>query len=452
MIKAKRIIKNKDIIIPIIGEDCFFYKNSVPLQSFIVDELAEGKNVEPSLLEKMKTRGYYGLTLLKKHFFERENDFSDEYESVIEDNFADIDLEPTVKKFLDTFEFPMIITTSCFKLIEEKLSTDYQSLAYVSEEVNRSKINESEKIVYHIFGMSEAGRDYVSDENKLLSFLHELHGKEGAKDLKEYINSARKKALFIIGSNLPDWLFRFFLYPIKGIKENQNGFFINSTEKMEDSLENFLESLSYDYAEKEKLTSILSEAIEIYTSFKKEDTGGRILHGKKYDIFISYASENIEDVRNIKNKLVEKYKLNVWFDETHIKDGNYVDRIKNGIENSAYFMPIVTKEYVKKHKIVDPPKDKDSVFENKDLEFVQMETLYASFVMEANSNRKVYSLPVVKNDAVGYGKKLNPAIVESQFVGNQLPPVLFEHQQMFDLDKMFVDGNVDWNRYKTIEQ
>lgn len=450
MIKAKRIIKNKDIIIPVIGEDCFFYKNNVPLQSFIVDELTEGKNVDFSLLEKMKTRGYYGLTLLKKHCFERANDFNDEYESVIEDNFADINLEPTVKEFLETFEFPMIITTSCFKLIEKELSINYQSLAYVSEENNRGKISESEKIVYHIFGLCEAGRDYVTDENKLLSFLHELHGKEGAKDLKEYINSERKKALFIIGSNLPDWLFRFFLYPIKGIKENQSGFFINSTEKMEDSLENFLESLSYDYAEKEKLTSILSEAIKIY---KDSNTNEEVRkpHGKKYDIFISYASENKEDVKNIKNKLVEKYKLNVWFDETHIKDGNYVERIKNGIDNSAYFMPIVTKEYVKKHKIVDPPKDKDSVFENKDLEFVQMETMYASFVMEANSNRKVYSLPVVKNDAVGYGKKLNPAIVESQFVGNQLPPALFEHQQMFDLNKMFVDGNVDWNRYKTIE-
>lgn len=449
MINSKVIIKYKDIIVPVIGDNCFF-KDGKPLQEFVVDELARGKCVDHSLLQQMKTRGYYGLTLLKKHCFRNNKQYRTEYENLMEANIQDVYMDPMVKEFLDTFKFPIIVTTSCFRLIESKLSTHYESISYQSPENNRDKFNEKTKTVYHIFGLCEPGEKCVTDENKLLEFIHELHG-EGAKDLKDYINSERQKALFIIGSNLPDWLFRFFLYPMKGLDEDQNGFFLSSTDKIEDSLENFLESLSYDYAEKDEIDSILSEAIELYSSTqKKTDNEKRISHGKEKDIFISYASENRDMAEAIKNYLESNYGLKIWFDGTQIEDGDYVRRIKDGIENSAYFMPIVTKEYVEKHKYVKRPNSDDEIFKNPKLEFVQMETLYAELILSQSKERLTYSLPVVKKDYVGYDNLLTPSFIENNLAGKQFPPSLFIHKHMFAYEEVF-DGKIDWNRYKTIE-
>ena len=84
------------------------------------------------------------------------------------------------------------------------------------------------------------------------------------------------------------------------------------------------------------------------------------------------------------------------------------------------------------------------------IEFVQKETLYAALCREKDKSRKVYSLPIVKVEPVGYGLQLNPVLIEQRYVGDRLPPVLFLHQQMFDVEKLF-NGDIDWSRYKEIE-
>ena len=282
-------------------------------------------------------------------------------------------------------------------------------------------------------------------------FLHDLHG-EGAKDLKSYINSDRKKALFIIGSNLPDWLFRFFLYPMKGIEKEQDGYFLSTSEKIEDSLEYFLNSLSYEYAEESEIYSVLSEAVELSSSSDAGNSGeNRQPHGMKYDVFLSYASDNVQMVQEIKEKLEKNYGLKVWFDKKNIPDGDYVDRIIEGINNSAYFMPIVTKEYIEKHHTLNnPPQGLEEIVNSPKIEFVQKETLYAALCREKDKSRKVYSLPIVKVEPVGYGLQLKPVLIEQRYVGDRLPPVLFLHQQMFDVEKLF-NGDIDWSRYKEIE-
>lgn len=455
MINAEDIIDNLEIIVPVIGENCFLYQEpsgeSIPLQSFVVDKLTADKGVSPELVEKMKSSGYYGLSLLIKYGYSSKKAFRSDYSNLIKRNEGRIHLKETVKRFLDTFKFPVIITTSCFGLIEKKLSTHYDSAIYQPSVRNGKVITDDSRIVYHIFGLLQAGTAAVTDENEMLMFLHDLHG-EGASDLKSYINSDRKKALFIIGSNLPDWLFRFFLYPMKGIEKEQDGYFLSTSEKIEDSLVYFLNSLSYEYAEESEIYSVLSEAVALNpspeTDNQEED---RKPHGMKYDIFLSYASENERMVREIKERLEQKFGLKVWFDKKNIPDGDYVDRIIDGINHSAYFMPIVTKEYIEKHHTLNnPPQGLEEIVGNSRIEFVQKETLYAALCREKDKGRKVYSLPIVKEEPVGYGLQLNPGLIEQRYVGDRLPPTLFLHQQMFAYDKMF-NGDIDWSRYKEIE-
>lgn len=72
MIQPQDIYYYRDIIIPVIGDNCFVYKSGseeMSLQEFVVNTLAGGRITDLELLTQMKSRGYYGLTLLKKHCF-----------------------------------------------------------------------------------------------------------------------------------------------------------------------------------------------------------------------------------------------------------------------------------------------------------------------------------------------------------------------------------------------
>ena len=292
MIQPQDIYDYKDIIIPVIGNNCFYYESGneqMSLQEFVVNTLSKGKIYDKELLFRMKSRGYYGLTLLKKHCFPNESKFKLEYKRAIENNKGKIHLNSTIKKFLQVYKFPVIMTTSCFKLIESEL-LGYKSVSYPSEDGNRNKLSGEQKTVYHIFGLEANGAKWVTGEEELLNFVHELHG-EGATDLKRYIKADNKmKALFVIGSNLPDWLFRFFLYPMADISKNGLGYFLSSSDDIEDSFMNFLDDISYDYDVNKNLENVLKCATDLFpTSASTQSNSNRVPHGKEYDIFISYA-------------------------------------------------------------------------------------------------------------------------------------------------------------------
>lgn len=455
MIQPQDIYDYRDIIIPVIGNNCFIYEsgsNKKSLQEFVVDSLAGGRIKDCELLGQMKARGYYGLTLLKKHCFSnKESKFKLEYKRVVENNKDKIHLNRTVKSFLQAYRFPVIVTTSCFKLIESEL-IEYMPVSYPSFAGNRGKLNGEQKTVYHIFGLEANGAKWVTGEEELLNFVHELHG-DGATDLKRYIKADNKmKALFVIGSNLPDWLFRFFLYPMTDISSNEVGYFFSSTDIIEDSFMNFLDDISYDYDINTNLENVLQRATELCPNTDLiQAVTNRAPHGKKYDIFISYASENRELASYIKDVLHNNYGLNVWLDQKQIVDGDYEKRILKGIEDSAYFMPIVTKEYILKHRpVFNSYKTIDDIVNDSKLEFVQMETLIAE-KLRKELQRISYSLPIVMPSPIGENGTLDFDMIENNYAKSLvLPASLFRRQQMFYYADMF-DGKKDWSLYKTIE-
>lgn len=455
MIQPQDIHDYRDIIIPIIGDNCFVYKSGnkeMPLQEFIVNTLVNQQQVilNEDLLTRMKTGGYFGLTLLKKHCYSNsESKFKRDYKRTIENNNDNIHLNETIKNFLRAYNFPVIVTTVCFRLIEKEL-LQYKSISYPSVSGNREKLNENERTVYHIFGLAANGAKWVTGEDDLLNFVHDLHG-EAATDLKQYIKATNKiKALFVIGCNLPDWLFRFFLYPMADIKNNEMGYFLSPADNIEYSFMSFLDDISYEYDVNANLENVLIRATDLCKTDNVNHLN-RIPHGKEHDIFISYASENRELVRGIRDILKNQYGLNVWLDEMQIKDGNYEYRIIKGIENSSYFMPIVTKEYIRKHRIVDEPYQTiDDIVNDNGLEFVQMETLIAEKYRKEHQ-RIAYSLPIVISSPMGDFGTLNFEMIEKKYAeAGVLPGNLFRRQQMFYYENMF-DGQIDWSQYKTIE-
>ena len=454
MIQPQDIFDYRDIIIPVIGDNCFVYNSGngeMSLQEFIVDTLTKGKISDSQLLNQMKTRGYYGLTLLKKYCYPNESKFKLEYKRAMESNKDKIHLNATIRNFLHAYKFHVIVTTSCFKLIESELPI-YRSVSYPSVDGNQEKLNGDSHTVYHIFGLEANGAKWVTGEEELLNFVHELHG-EGATDLKRHIKADnRMKALFVIGSNLPDWLFRFFLYPMTDIRNNEVGYFLSSTDKIEDSFMNFLDDISYDYDVNANLESVLERATALCPNQNtSESDNTRVPHHKDYDIFISYASENRELATKIKDTLENAYGLKVWLDQKQIVDGDYEKRIIKGIENSAYFMPIVTKEYILKHKpIFTSYKSINEIVNDNKLEFVQMETLIAE-KFRKDLQRIAYSLPIVVPSPIGENGTLDINMIEHKFAeAGVLSGCLFRRQHMTYYTDMF-DGQKDWGQYKTVE-
>ena len=142
---------------------------------------------------------------------------------------------------------------------------------------------------------------------------------------------------------------------------------------------------------------------------------------------------------------------NVWLDQKQIVDGDYEKRIVNGIENSAYFMPIVTKEYILKHRpIFNSYKSIEDIVNDSKLEFVQMETLIAE-KFRKELQRIAYSLPIVIPSPIGESGALDFDMIEKKYAESYvLPGSLFRRQQMFYYADMF-DGKNDWSQYKSFE-
>lgn len=70
---------------------------------------------------------------------------------------------------------------------------------------------------------------------------------------------------------------------------------------------------------------------------------------KEYDVFISHASEDKEEVvRPLANALKDK-NLNVWYDEFELKIGDSLrQKIDKGVANSKFGIVILSKNFIKK--------------------------------------------------------------------------------------------------------
>ena len=70
---------------------------------------------------------------------------------------------------------------------------------------------------------------------------------------------------------------------------------------------------------------------------------------KSWDLFFSYNwgknNINIEKVNQIHNRLKKELNLEIWWDQTHLEEGNWVKKITNGVKNSEIFISFITRDY-----------------------------------------------------------------------------------------------------------
>ena len=321
--------------------------------------------------------------------------------------------------------------------------------------------------VYHIMGESRPNRPECGiEERQVLKFLSSLYSTDYApKNLTSYLNNNQdRRTLLFLGNNTPNWLFRFMLSPMypADLYEEGHGFYLNGNKTKDEHLERFLEDIRFE--KEDELVSVLEKVTSKLPSLKSEC----ISHNKRWDFFLSHASEDKDYALQLK-VILEAHGLKVWYDDSSIKDGSYWQRIIDGIENSAIFLPLISASYIKK---VTPKKRRALTLQkygmdtlphnaekcllvNKDEEIplsgVQIELLLAE---SQYGNQDVPSIPVIMSNEIIETFDMDIEIT-AEYIENtakdsrSLPERLFRGIQMYSFDKNIpLSFVLEWDRYK----
>lgn len=444
------MVKKRGTIVPIIGDDTIVYREKksgeeIPLQEFILREFQKKyPHVEVSDTDviSMRERGYYGLSLMSQYYERR---FLDDFMDFVNDNRSGIKLKDEVLDFLVTFNFPIIITTVCFDIIEQQLKGKIEGYKSIWYRLNKENSTLPARCVYHIFGQAKDGAKWVSDEDLLLSFLLSHNHKDfGANGLTDYLKENEKK-LLALGCNLPNWLFRFLWQPTQtgrtGSMKTTQGYWINK-EKPEDSFENFLKKKNFSADEQVKeILEDATKSLQEELLREAEERSAEIDAEEHFDVFISYASED-RQVATVIFEALRNMNVKAWFDDRgkgEITPGSpYWEKIRNGIQHSAHYMPIITGKWME--KMTSTSSLKEETLMAKDW---LAECRKSDSPVQLKSN---YSIPVIVDGSEYNEVKITNGYIEQFGSMNVLPKTLFFHIDMisFDGKDLSVFEKIEW--------
>lgn len=364
-------IKNdRHIIVPVVCDDMFVY-NKDNKDLTIGDYLCSQINGISEEANKAITQNlFFGISLYEHDKGDRPNAniIYEKIKSGIE--HEDIKLRDCVKTFLEQGDFPVIVTTIGFDIIEKALNKALNNNIYYSEWYNPNGRNDfpfitekQKRVVYHIFG----GRDcntWVYNEQSLLRFIHALHsGDFEAKNLSNYLCGTGQdvvKRPLILGSTLPDWLFRFLIYPLyKDNLPNSYGYWM-SLDDIEKGLDLFLTRNKYikqTNLQEDKIADILKFAspernLEKCEKDKKEEPVPR-------KIFFSYKREKeattddarlIDELHQMLDKQVDVWRDITSEDKISAAGTPYWKIIEQVVEKCDLFVTIVTRNYLEEFR------------------------------------------------------------------------------------------------------
>ena len=460
---ANDLVQDIDRIVPVIGDRQYIWTDesgeAIPLQTFIVKSffspdqglLSErNRQVSDEEIRQMSESGYFGLSLLQSR---SSSFFAEDLLNLITDNIEHITVVPSLLRFLEAARPRVIITTSPFAILE-RLLPDYTSYYYRGE--GDRDFPDHEKVIYHLFGEAAKYTDnWVYDETELLRFLHCLHDNDKSPThLADYL---KDRGTLFLGCDFPDWMFRFLWYSmsIKQVpqfrpKSTAGYWFGPDSEEssLDTSFDHFLREISYK--SQENIEAILEDVANRLGAIAQNSSSP---HNLPFDIFLSHSNENEDNELcfKIKDILEKEYGLRVWFDQ-HSPDkedgkilhGDWYQKMCEGIENSRYFMPVVTSNYVMKFLMAN--------LEDKEPGLI-VETKLAVKHLKKRYDRQVYSLPVIHlGECVHNRFELNPENIDKKFIGEKLlPPELFHHIKFFlfgEDSPKDTFARHDWSIYK----
>lgn len=361
-------------VVPVICDDMLEYVEDahdiISFKEFVCRYCWDEKSKRISQEEKNKivaaiqTNFYYGMTLLENKSGRFRTSLYQKIDKAI--STEKLRIKPKIKEFLKKANFPLIITTIGFGNVFNGIFSDGSKIdrwynPYGKNDIPLSEDNSSH-FIYHIFG-GENSDKWVYNEQCLISFMHALHSVDyGAKNLVNYLNGNscdpdKTKRLFVMGAVLPDWIFRFLVYPMyKDVMSEVGGYWV-SLSTLDESLDNFLDRNNYE-VEKKGIETIDSFSEELIANTPILDNGT-----DKGMAFVSYRRNDIQlggnaywkDKDSVFHRILEHLEnqgYTVWvdMDNTCSADTAYWAKIKEAIEKCQCFVPIVTNCYIEAFK------------------------------------------------------------------------------------------------------
>lgn len=356
----KDLVEKKDRVIPVIGWKSFVAVNDgieISLQKNIIDKMVFEDSPEKNIMQE---KGYYGIGLLQKYKRLKNNEFKSKLNRIVDE--GEIKLRDGVKTFLEAGKFDVVVTTVPFRLLEKEFPTLYGREENVVNFIpsNCNGIHFSEELkrgsLYKIFG--DIKGSCVLTEKDLLHYLHQLNNPNceqglGAAPLVKYIRKRENCLLMPIGcGELPNWIFRFLLYPFYNTSDLD---YIGGIWYKQSNDADFLQYLEdYNFMTLDdpnnEMNSLFREMAECLTKDMRRKTSsfGVKWSYSGWDYFISYAKEDVEIANIIYNNLTEKG-YNVWLDNRNIHAGDdYWESIQYGIDNSERCICLITNKYLEK--------------------------------------------------------------------------------------------------------
>ena len=348
---VKNIYRTK--IVPIVCEDMYEFVRkdgkTQSLHSYMIKYVLEQLNLEQLKLtmteDELKSiiqDRYYGISLLKSIAKNDKAVIKLLYDSVAyaeEEKVKICDgirLKTEVREFLKAGNFPLIVTTNCFPIIESELE------GYVSRwnRVDDKQDSIPTNCIFHLFGEADSsdGECWGHDDRRRLNFIKSsLSNDYSLSALKAEM---KNKVFFILGNDCPDWLFRFILLPLCDnlYDSTSHHYGSDKTRKEEPSLTQFL--LEAQFEKENELNTFLGKVTE---KLKEMSTPKY-----EYDYFISHNNKD-NTIANEFAKLLKSKNKRVWIDE-YIDDVYHWDQILEAIQKSEKFLLFITENYLEQLK------------------------------------------------------------------------------------------------------
>jgi len=228
-------------------------------------------------------------------------------------------------------------------------------------------------VVYQLFGQAKPGSFAITDGD-YVEYLSSLGERSYQPSL--LFRQLRESHLLFLGVGFESWLARFFMRVIRtqrfSVPRNRNDLFLEDEIRGDDNQILFLQNHSVDARIEDELSPaefvrqlharIEEAAPHLLASAgvpSPEDSSGpdeeedededALSPGKvevlsemrQGSIFLSYASEDREAVRRLRQRLEEE-NLDVWMDEQKINSGSWRRAIKRNIKSSWLFVPVLS--------------------------------------------------------------------------------------------------------------
>lgn len=349
-------------VIPIIGSDLLRLSvdgESTTFEQYLADQLAERVGLPASAKEERWPLNDVVCRYVSSGQGARQNLYPK-----IRAILRETPLAPPqpLRQLAEISHFDLFVTTTFDSLLEKALNEvrfGGQSVADVfvykakgGQDLRRPKEQLNRAAIYYLFGRASTVPEYVICDEDMLEFLQSLHQEKFRPPL--LFDAFRDNHLLLIGLHFADWLARFFLRAAKPSRLSDPRDVLEIVADGDMNRDHDFVLFLQNFSSRTQIFSGEAGAFvdELWRRWRARNPDVVVNPAKprippaevmpEGAIFISYAREDIEAVRELKSGL-DAEGLTVWFDMDRLGAGDAWDnKIRRNIQTCALFIAVTS--------------------------------------------------------------------------------------------------------------